>query len=607
MICLLLLSLIVIATGINKKITSTERKYMWISIFILAVSASAYPKREGFQNNNATEYDQIIMSEPYNTTGVNTTTDETKTTNNTQAVKANNTVKANNAVKANNTVKANNAVKSNNAVNTQAVKANNAVKVNNAVNAVKVNNAVNTVKVNNAVNTEVKDNTELYWFHNALMTSATGNIDGLSDKEYENGVKGFGPLVYDVEKGELSNPDGTRDNFPLELIEFENNIKSEVANYNMTSNDGVLGEHNNSVHNENHDMKRRFNQLSSNVSNIKNTISNLQTSMINSNTVKDVLTEQRIKEVDYSKVEQAPHIPSVAQYGTKGVSNIFTPQIIIRKPKKDAGGVSYNHHKDMYERGFPNVEFEVKNGNSSRTGKIVREKEPKMRDWQEPEHDLWDSSNIASNVTHKSSLMGSNALWYHSSFTQADGSSNAGFSDQEYENGVKGVGPLYYSLQDDMMLNSNGSRDGVPLEVIEYENKMKLSMMQDPLDNMKENMQASNAFKQNQKKSCTEHVEKYRNDDEERLVREAIKNNTWKKFRPGYSMVDPNKWDVPQKRPPACLPDTVKLPSAVQLGGVSLNVLELDSYGQIANTEETVTQTNVGSMLPKFKYTEYQN
>ena len=79
-----------------------------------------------------------------------------------------------------------------------------------------------------------------------------------------------------------------------------------------------------------------------------------------------------------------------------------------------------------------------------------------------------------------------------------------------------------------------------------------------------------------------------------------------KTFVPGYTYVPPENWSVPQQRPPVCStssPNTLKLTGLVDRG-LPLNVLELNPQGQIADTEESVTLTNVGSMLPNFKYEE---
>ncbi len=63
-----------------------------------------------------------------------------------------------------------------------------------------------------------------------------------------------------------------------------------------------------------------------------------------------------------------------------------------------------------------------------------------------------------------------------------------------------------------------------------------------------------------------------------------------KTFVPGFQIQPPKCWDVPQKRPPVCLSDKKRLPAAVFDRGTPLNALEMD--------------TTVGSILPKFIYTE---
>ena len=74
--------------------------------------------------------------------------------------------------------------------------------------------------------------------------------------------------------------------------------------------------------------------------------------------------------------------------------------------------------------------------------------------------------------------------------------------------------------------------------------------------------------------------------------------------KPGYSQISEKHWRFPHKIPPPCLPDRVKLPSSVYISGYGSNVLELNADGDIADKEEFVSQTNVGSIMPKFNYEE---
>ena len=92
-----------------------------------------------------------------------------------------------------------------------------------------------------------------------------------------------------------------------------------------------------------------------------------------------------------------------------------------------------------------------------------------------------------------------------------------------------------------------------------------------------------------------------------RKLPDANYQNSPKVFYPGYSYLPPNNWDVPQKRTPVCIdknPDTTKLPIGIADHGTPINALEVDPIGRILTTEEKVQYTNVGSILPKFTYTE---
>ena len=82
--------------------------------------------------------------------------------------------------------------------------------------------------------------------------------------------------------------------------------------------------------------------------------------------------------------------------------------------------------------------------------------------------------------------------------------------------------------------------------------------------------------------------------------------NDAKKFVPGYTYVPPENWSVPQYRPPVCIsssPNPLKLTGLVDRG-LPLNVLELNPQGEVADTETDVSLSNVGSIMPNFKYEE---
>jgi len=79
-----------------------------------------------------------------------------------------------------------------------------------------------------------------------------------------------------------------------------------------------------------------------------------------------------------------------------------------------------------------------------------------------------------------------------------------------------------------------------------------------------------------------------------------------KKWYPGYTYVPPVYWDVPQRHVSICQPPTKDYRSLTGLvdRGLPINALELNPNGTQADTEDSVTMTNVGSMLPKFRFQE---
>ena len=79
-------------------------------------------------------------------------------------------------------------------------------------------------------------------------------------------------------------------------------------------------------------------------------------------------------------------------------------------------------------------------------------------------------------------------------------------------------------------------------------------------------------------------------------------NNVSKHYYPGFQYIDPKKWDVPQKRPPVCIPSNNKIYPPSGIIEAKFSFLELNEMGNIANTEDSVKQTNIGSILPPFEY-----
>jgi hypothetical protein len=79
-----------------------------------------------------------------------------------------------------------------------------------------------------------------------------------------------------------------------------------------------------------------------------------------------------------------------------------------------------------------------------------------------------------------------------------------------------------------------------------------------------------------------------------------------KKYFPGYTYIPPIYWDVPQRHTPVCAqPDlNVRKLTGLMDRGTPINALELNQDGSLADTEQSVSLTNVGSIMPKFNYYE---
>ena len=121
---------------------------------------------------------------------------------------------------------------------------------------------------------------------------------------------------------------------------------------------------------------------------------------------------------------------------------------------------------------------------------------------------------------------------------------------------------------------------------------------------MEQNMRESQRLESKQNSKCGEYIQPFKGrDTHEELMKGAPKNST-KLYYPGYSFVPPSGWDVPQKRPPVCIPEYKRLPAGVFDRGTPTNVLEFNENGNIAVSEANVKYTNVGSIVPKFRYTE---
>jgi hypothetical protein len=129
----------------------------------------------------------------------------------------------------------------------------------------------------------------------------------------------------------------------------------------------------------------------------------------------------------------------------------------------------------------------------------------------------------------------------------------------------------------------------------------------DPMDQIYKNINDSYSQACQNKLSCGQYPTTAPDNSTEYPYASKVKDIS-KVYFPGYSFAPPSTWDVPQKRPPACIPDrSSSCPQGVFDRGTPTNVLELKSDGNQCEHENECSLTNVGSILPKFEYQEVYN
>ena len=104
-------------------------------------------------------------------------------------------------------------------------------------------------------------------------------------------------------------------------------------------------------------------------------------------------------------------------------------------------------------------------------------------------------------------------------------------------------------------------------------------------------------------KKCGEYDTTYEDQAGNLNIKEYTESKKWVA---GYTYVPPIHWDVPQKHAGVCRsegPNVQKLTGLMDRG-LPINALELTQDGKIADTEDTVNMTNLGSMVQKFNYQE---
>jgi hypothetical protein len=130
----------------------------------------------------------------------------------------------------------------------------------------------------------------------------------------------------------------------------------------------------------------------------------------------------------------------------------------------------------------------------------------------------------------------------------------------------------------------------------------------DPMGQINKNISDSYDIANKNKRTCGQYPappESESGDIEYPYASKGKVKDKSKLYYPGYSFAPPSTWDVPQKRPPPCIPDKTRLcPMGVFDRGTPTNVLELNPDGTQCSSENECELTNIGSIMPKFDFKE---
>ena len=286
------------------------------------------------------------------------------------------------------------------------------------------------------------------------------------------------------------------------------------------------------------------------------------------------------------------------------IRSIFNPKVIIGKGK----GKKNSNNND---NGFGS------NGYSSRWNSVFKNDGFGFDDTMNPVNNLWYDNHSYYDTRENSNTNGKNIRDSNTSNTSNTSNIKTGISNDEWTQNMdsynKGkwqrnqynrpsdyvdyIYPSGYGTSTpDSFLNTMNQNTNQDIDQDIYGNTSSNSINNsNPQITLYSNIKTS--------KECAPYIDLDENQAGDLIVKDYKQSKKW---IAGYTYVPPVHWDVPQKRTPVCNlanPNVHKLTGLIDKG-LPINALELTENGYIADTEDTVKLSNVGSMIPKFNYQE---
>ena len=274
------------------------------------------------------------------------------------------------------------------------------------------------------------------------------------------------------------------------------------------------------------------------------------------------------------------------------IKSIFSPKVIIGKGK----GYNYDNDNDE-DNGFGS------NGNRSNWNSAFNNDGFSFNNTMNPVNNLWRD----------------NQAYYTSGGYGYGGNGNGGNGDSCGNNMNNGISSEQWSQSMDSFNRGKWQRNQYnrPSDYVDYispsgygtttpnspSSPIYGNTSPDSLNPNENSSPQDPASSNDKRKLCGAYTDLDENNAGDLVVKDYTQSKKWVA---GYTYVPPIHWDVPQKRAPVChsaTPNVRKLTGLIDRG-LPINALELTKDGYIADTEETVNLSSVGSMIPKFNYQE---
>jgi hypothetical protein len=314
----------------------------------------------------------------------------------------------------------------------------------------------------------------------------------------------------------------------------------------------------------------------------KNSFDSLNLNFVKTQNAKDTKAIKHVNEVLYDNILHFADIPAPTDYDSQ-VKSVFNPKIIIGKGKNN----DYNTNNDKDRNDNDGTGFGSYRPSSA-----------------------WNSAFKNDGFKFNNSMYPSTNLWRDDHSFYNNGNSECAQTDENVKSSIGINANDWTKSMDDY--NKGRWRKNLYTKASDYIDYTSSSMYKPSPTNPKptntslsrfEDVGSATSTATNDSKKCAEYDSIYEDQAGDLIVKDYTQSKKWVA---GYTYVPPVYWDVPQKHTSICRPNGPNVHKLTGLmdRGLPLNALELNNDGEIANTEDTVNLTNVGSMIPKFNFQE---